>query len=250
MNIEDRVAIVTGAAAGIGRATAVALAEAGARGVVLADVDEVGLSETASAVEKAGAKALVVSTDVTSVQAQRAMFAAAQREFGQVDIVHNNAGLTTGTPSWPECSLEIVTAMSDVNLKGVLIGTRLAIDAMAGRGGVIVNTSSIAGQNASLQEAAYCATKAGVIMLTQACAPLAETHGIRVNCVCPGMTDTPMLGKTGVDGQLAEYLKPLAAEIELVRPEEIAAAVLDFVRDDSQAGGVVTVANQPKGAPA
>jgi len=247
MHIEDRVAIVTGAASGIGRATALALAEAGARAVVLADVEEGGLSETASQVEKSGSKPLSVPTDVSSVEAQRALFAAAERAFGRIDIVHNNAGLTTGTPPWPDCSLEIVAAMSDVNLKGVMIGTRLAIESMArSGGGAVVNTSSMAGLGPVLQEAAYCATKAGVVMLTQACAPLAKSHGVRVNCVCPGITDTPMLHSTGVGGGLAEYLEPIVAQVELILPEAIAAAVLDLVRDDTKAGEVIPVVNSPR----
>jgi len=247
MNIENRVAIVTGASAGIGRATAVALAGAGARAVVLADIEADGLSETASQVDKAGSRPLIVPTDVTSIEAQQELFSAAERAFERVDIVHNNAGLTTGTPSWPDCSLEVIAAMSDVNLKGVMIGTRLGIETMSRTGGgVIINTSSVAGLGPMLQEAAYCATKAGVVMLTRACAPLAESHGIRVNCVCPGVTDTPMLRKTGIDGALAEYLELVVSQVVLIRPEEIAAEVLGLVRDDTKVGEVLPVMNQPR----
>lgn len=249
MELENRVSIVTGAAAGIGRATALALAQEKARAVVLVDIDETGLAETASEVEAAGAKALIAPTDVTSVAAMQDLFARVEKDFGRLDILHNNAGLTTGTPSFPDCSIGIVAAMADVNLKGVMIGTRLGIDAITrAGGGAIVNTASVAGLAPSLNEAAYSATKAGVIMFTRSCAPLAESHGVRVNCVCPGIVDTPMLGKTGIDGQLAEYLQPIVGQIEILRPEEIAAAVLELIRDDSKAGEVVTVENRPKGS--
>lgn len=244
MEIRGRVAIVTGAAMGIGRATALALARAGARGVVLADVAEEALPDAASAVEAAGAKALPIRTDVRDAEAWEQLLDRAVSAFGGFQILHNNAGVTTGTPTWPEVSAERIERLLDVNLKGVILGTRLALPRIqAAGGGAIVQTASIAAHAPLPPEAVYCASKAGVVMFTRACAPLAESHGVRVSCVCPGVVETPMLRKTGPDGRIADYLKPIYDALVPLDPAEIAAAVLELVRDDASAGKVVDVGN-------
>lgn len=250
MQIQGRVAIVTGASSGIGRATAVALARAGAAGVALADVDEAGLSRTASAVREAGAKALAAPTDVRDPDALSRLYDRTAAELGAFTILHNNAGLPTGTPTWPELPVERAVALCDVNLKGVILGTRLALDPMrTAGGGAIVNTASIAAHAPLPPEAVYAATKAGVVMFTKSCAPLAESHGVRVSCVCPGVVETPMLRKTGVGGALAEYLAPIYASVEPLAPERIAEAVVDLARDDGSAARVVDVPNERRRTP-
>lgn len=247
MQIRDRVAIVTGAAAGIGRASALALARAGARGVALADVDEAGLAVTAALVEKDGAAALPVCVDVRDPLDLERLYDDTAGKLGDFSILHNNAGLTTGVPHWPDVAVPQIAALVDVNLTSVMVGTRLAVPRMQrSGGGVIVNTASMAAHAPLPPEAVYCATKAGVVMFTKSCTPLAESHGVRVCCVCPGVVETPMLRRTGIDGELADYLKPVYDALAPLPPEAIAAAVLTLVEDDGAVGRVVDVPNEPR----
>src|SRR5688572_26901747 len=130
MEISGRVALVTGAASGIGRASAHALAAAGAA-VVVVDVDAAGGAETVRLIEEAGGRAIFVEADVASPSGIRAMYLAAERAFGGVDIVHNNAGLVSGgVPGWPETPLERIAEVVTTNLGGVIMGTRAAVDAL------------------------------------------------------------------------------------------------------------------------
>jgi NAD(P)-dependent dehydrogenase (short-subunit alcohol dehydrogenase family) len=244
MDIQDRVAIVTGSASGIGRATAVALAEAGARAVVLADWNDA--EETASLVAAAGAEALPVPTDVSDLESQRKLFAEVDRRYGVLHILHNNAAIGEGHDLWPDVPPERCAAIVDVNLRGVVLGTQLATRPMQrSGGGVVVSTSSGGGLIPVPQQAVYAATKAGVIHFTKSCVPMAESHGVRVNCVCPGLVDTPMVLETG-GGKVAEWLRPMYEGVQLLQPDEIAAVVLEIIRDDAMVGEAVTVGNQPR----
>ena len=243
MQIEKRVAIVTGAASGIGRATAIALARAGAAGVALADVDEAGLEGTAVAVRDAGASALPLPTDVRKATALERLFGETVAKLGDFTILHNNAGLPTGVPTWPEMPVAKIEALVDVNLTAVILGTQLALGPMqAAGGGVIINTASIAGHTPLPPEAAYCATKAGVEMFTRCCKPLLESHGVRVACVCPGVVETPMIRQA--DGSVIEHVRPVYEALKPLDPSELASAVIDLIQDDSSAGQVVDVLNQ------
>jgi len=244
MQITNRVAIVTGAASGIGRATAVALARAGAAGVALADVDEPGLGTTAIAVKEAGANPLPLRTDVGDAASLEQLFRETRAQLGDFSILHNNAGLPTGEPVWPEQSAASIGALVDVNLKGVILGTRLALEPMrAAGGGVIVNTASIAGHTVLPPEAAYCATKAGVEMFTRCCKPLVESHGVRVCCVCPGVVDTPMI-RPDADGDVLAHVRPIFDALTPLQPEQLAAAVIGLIEDDDCAGRVQDVPNE------
>jgi len=244
MEIEDRVAIVTGAATGIGRATAVALAEAGARGVVLADLAD--LAETAAAVSKAGAEALPVHTDVSDLASLRALFARTDEAFGALHILHNNAGLGEGEGVWPDVDPNRCAAIVGVNLTGVVLGTQLALEPMKrSGGGAVINTASGGAFIPLPPQAIYVATKAGVVHFTRSCEPLAESHGVRVGCVCPGLVDTPMVWGTGGGDRAADWLQPILDGVTLLRPEDIARVVLDFVRDDSKIAEVISVENDP-----
>jgi NAD(P)-dependent dehydrogenase (short-subunit alcohol dehydrogenase family) len=246
MEIRGRVAIVTGAAAGIGRATAVRFAELGARGIALADVDEAGLAETQRLVAQAGSEALVVPTDVTQVAALERLYDGTVGRFGALDIVFNNAGIVSGPPPFPDTAPERIKRVIDIDLGSVAVSTHFAVKHMRAHGGVIVNTASTGGLSPYLADAPYAAAKAGVIMFSRSCKDLHGLHGIRVNAVCPGVTETPILEKLG-GGTRPDWLGPITENIELLRPEDIADAVVKIVGDDDMAGEYVVVGNRPRG---
>lgn len=244
MDPKGKVAVVTGAASGIGRASATALAAAGAS-VVVADVDEVGGEDTVRLIAQAGGTAVFHRTDVRRLDDIEDMFRRAVEEFGGVDIVHNNAGIVAGNPPWPDTPIQRVQDMLAINLGGVTLGTRVALEHLRRRGGgVVVNTSSIASLSPMPDDAMYAATKAGVTMFTKSCAALAEREGIRVNAVLPGLVDTPIINKTGDGTQPAEWLKSSLAIAEALSPDDIAAVVLELVRDDALAGETRVVMNE------
>ncbi len=232
MELEQKVAVVTGAGSGIGRATALAFARAGAT-VVVADIDEGAASETVGLVHDAGGTASSTRVDVTEPRSLEALFQTAEAEHGGVDVVHNNAGLVSGEPLWPDITPETLLRVLNVNLGGVVVGTRLAIPALRRRGGgAIVNTASMAALFPLADDPIYSATKAGVTMFTRACAGLAEEH-IRVNAVLPGLVDTPLLPKTGDGERWADWATAARQIMGLLSPDDVAAAVLDLVRDDT-----------------
>jgi NAD(P)-dependent dehydrogenase (short-subunit alcohol dehydrogenase family) len=232
VELEGKVAVVTGAGSGIGRATALAFARAGTT-VVAADIDEATAAETVGLVHDSGGQASAIRTDVTEPRSLEAMFASGEAAHGGVDIVFNNAGLVCGEPLWPDITPETLLRVMAVNLGGVVVGTRLAIPVLRRRGGgAVVNTASMAALFPLTADPIYSATKAGVAMFTRACASLAE-EGIRVNAVLPGLVDTPLLPKSGDGARWADWARAAEAVMGLLSPDDIAAAVLELVRDDS-----------------
>jgi NAD(P)-dependent dehydrogenase (short-subunit alcohol dehydrogenase family) len=242
MKLDGKVAVVTGGASGIGRATAEALARRGARAVVVADVDlELG-QEAAVALKALGTEARFIATDVSDPTQLRAMLEEVASSSGGLDILHNNAGLVSGNPPWPATSVERIQQVVGVNVLGVFAGTRIGLD-LIDRGGTIINTASVAGLAPMPPDAVYAATKAAIISFTQSCAALHESTGIRVNAVLPGIVDTPMIAKTGDGLNAAEWLVPLLEVGEIaLKPEHIAASVVGLIEDDSRNGEVLVVA--------
>lgn len=247
MDIRGRVGIVTGSGAGIGRATALALATAGARAVTLADIDAAGLAETARQIEAKGAEALVLPTDVTRIGDIERLYAETQGAFGQLDIVVNNAGIVSGPPPFPETPLERIAQVIAIDLTAVVQSTALAIRAMSGTGGAVVNVASTGALNPLPSDAAYAAAKAGVLHLGTSCAEFGARMGVRVNSVCPGVTETAILEKTG-GGTRPDWLGPILEAIDLLSPSDIARAILDLIEDDSMAGQHVVVSNPARAA--
>jgi NAD(P)-dependent dehydrogenase (short-subunit alcohol dehydrogenase family) len=246
MDIANKVALVTGAGSGIGRATALRLAAEGAS-VVVADVDEAGGQETVRLITEAGGKANFVTADVTIPDHVQAMIDRAEHTYGGLDILHNNAGIITGLPRWPDVEPERWIRMLDINLRGVILGTQLAIPAMRKRGGgAIVNTASMAGVGYGYPpNPVYAATKGGVVLFTASLAPLKDEANIRVNCVCPGVVDTPMLRRAAdaVSDEQRRVTVDRLRNVAILQPEEIADAVVELIRDDSLAGRAMWVRN-------
>ena len=245
MDIAGKVALVTGAGSGIGRATAQALAAAGAS-VLVADIDAGRADETVTLITRSGGKATACQADVSAVAGVEAMFAAVERGYGGVDIVFNNAGIMSGEPTWPETPLARIQQVIGINTTGVIMGTQAAVHAMRGRGGgVVVNTASMGGLAPLPYDPMYAASKAAVIMFTQSCVMLKDTDNVRVNAVLPGMTDTAIQATSGDGTRAAAWLQPTIDEFgdRILPPEAIAAAVLDQIRDDSLNGECRVVGN-------
>ena len=191
MELDNHVAIVTGAGRGIGRATALELARMGAD-VVVAELDRAGAERTAGEVRGLGRRALVAVTDVTSRKDLAAMVDAARAEFGRVDILVNNAGIYRAAATL-DVTEEHWDAIMNINAKAVFFATQAVLPAMiAARRGAIVSLASMAGKVGSRTNLPYNASKAAVISMTKSLALAHAADGIRVNCVCPGFVETDM----------------------------------------------------------
>ncbi|WP_411288702.1 SDR family NAD(P)-dependent oxidoreductase, partial [Phenylobacterium sp.] len=218
MDIAGKSALITGAGSGIGRATALMLAEKGARRVWLVDRDAGGAQGVADQLYALGCEGLVRAFDVTDWARLEAVFAEADAAGG-LDIVFNNAGMVVGLELFPETSPERVHAIVDLNLTAVIFGTQHAVRQMRKRGGgVVVNTCSSAALHTGFRDFLYTATKAGVLAFSRSCAPLAEACKVRVNTVLPGLVNTPILQTTG-DGELADWMAPILAANTALQPE-------------------------------
>ena len=246
MDIENKIAIVTGSARGIGRATALALADAGARAVIIADLRHELAAEAAEEVRTHGADAIAFNFDVADLDGWRKMILETADRFGGLHILHNNAGIGEGAAEWPGLPSERAAAIVDVNLRAVVLGTQLALPLMQrSGGGAIVNTASGAAFNPVPPQAVYAATKAGVVHFTKSCVALEASHGVRVSAVCPGLVETDMIQESGRDGP-SPWLQPIIDSVEMLRPEDIAERVTELVRDPKSAGKIVSVENEPR----
>ena len=227
-----RVALVTGGASGIGRAAALALAAGGAQ-LVVADVCAAAMAATVRQVCQGGGEAIAVHADVRRADHVAAMVEAAVRGFGGLDLAVNAAGVggvDARTAEYPEDDWQRTL---DVNLTGVWHCLRFEIPAMLARGGgVIVNVASVAGLTGFPRHAAYAASKHGVVGLTRTAALEYARRGVRINALCPGFTDTPMVERmTGGDAAAAAQLADRVPLGRLGTPEEIAAAVCYLCSD-------------------
>lgn len=229
-NFENKVAFVSGAAGGIGRATALAFAREGAD-VVVADIDEEGNQETAAKIEDLGSDALAVTCDLRESEDVQAAIEAAIEAFGRLDYACNNAGVEQRSVKTADLDVEEFDRIVDTDLRGVFLSMKYEIPHVLDAGGSIVNISSGAGVK-GFPEAAYVAAKHGVVGLTKSAAlEYAETD-LRINAVCPGIVDTSMMDRVTDDRdggrQAAIDQEPIG---RMGRPEEIANAVLWLCSD-------------------
>lgn len=231
MKFEGKVALVTGASRGIGRAIALALAAQGADVAVNYAGSEAAAKEVAAEIEAMGRKAFVIQADIASTEASTAMVDAVVKEFGRIDVLVNNAGITRDGLLM-RMKEEDWDAVITTNLKGVFNCTKAAIKyMMKQRSGNIVNISSIVGVMGNAGQANYCAAKAGVIGFTKATAKEVAARGIRVNAIAPGFIKTDMtsvLPEKVVEAMLAGI--PLN---RLGETEDIAKAVLFLASSDA-----------------
>lgn len=226
-SFDGKVALVTGAGSGIGLATAQAFAEAGAS-VVIADVDGTAARSAADALTDKGHRAKAVRCDVAREADLEALVAETVGTFGRLDAAFNNAGVQSPHMDTAEIGSEEFDRVTAINLRGVWLGMKHELRQMREQGsGAIVNCSSLGGLVGAPGRSAYHAAKHGVLGLTKSAAIEYAARGIRINAVCPGIVDTPMLSSmmVGEEAVLNEMMKaqPIG---RLGRPEEIAAAVL------------------------
>jgi NAD(P)-dependent dehydrogenase (short-subunit alcohol dehydrogenase family) len=236
MKLKDRVSIITGGNSGIGRSTAILFASEGSK-VVIAGRSAAKGREVVDAIAKLKGEAVFVKTDVSKSPDVRNLVGATMDRFGKIDVLFNNAALSpvgtvldTSEKEWSD--------VIGTNLTGTYLCTRYVLPHMIKRKkGVIINTGSINSLMAMKREAAYDASKGGVLLLTRAVAMDFAEFNIRANCICPGAIDTPMLREI-----LAQAPDPVAAEIELAKkhalgrigsPEEVARMALFLASDDS-----------------
>ena len=232
--LNRKVAIVTGASAGIGRATARALAREGAR-VVVADVGVEGGQETVDLITGNGGSAIFVRTDVAQSADVKAMIQRAIEEFGGVDLAFNNAGIEGVQAAAADFADQDWNRVLAINLTGVWLCMKYEIPEMLKRGGgAIVNCSSVAGLVGFPGIAPYVASKHGVVGLTKTAALDYATADIRINAICPGVIDTEMIHRFTHDSpQAEEQMADMAPVQRMGRPEEIAEAVVWLLSDAS-----------------
>jgi 3-oxoacyl-[acyl-carrier protein] reductase len=230
LELPERVAIVTGAARGIGFAIAERLSTAGAH-VVVADIAEDGATAAAERLSEGGGKAVGVAADVISPDEVRALVDRALESFGAVDVLVNNAGITgPDAPLW-ETTDEDWEKVLGLNLTGVFYCCRAVVPHMRERGsGAIVNVASISGKEGNPNMIPYSVSKAGVICLTKALAKEVIHDGVRVNAVAPGVIETPLLDQ--LQPEAIEYMRSKVPMGRMGSPEEVA-AVVHFLASDA-----------------
>lgn len=222
-----KVAFVTGAGSGIGRATALAFAKAGAS-VTVVDISAQGLERTASMIEEIGGKVLTVQCDVTQAAQIKAALDKTIATFGRLDCAFNNAGIEQPVSKLTEIDEAVWDRVLAVNLKSVYLCMKYQIEIMVAQGGgAIVNTSSGAGVLAIQGQSAYCASKFGVTAISKCAALEHAPQGVRVNALCPGIIDTEMMSRFTGDTEQGRA-RVIAQEPigRMGRPDEIANTVL------------------------
>ena len=230
----DKVAIITGASAGIGKATAIAFAQNGAK-VVVADINQQDGEAVVNEITQAGGTAMFVPCDVTNDQQVMSLVDATLEAYGKLDIAFNNAGIEIEQSKLADGEESVFDKIMDVNVKGIWRCMKYQIPAMLKNGsGSIVNTASVAGLGAAPKMAIYSASKHAVIGLTKSAAVEYGKKGIRVNAVCPAVIDTEMFRRAAEsDPRKAEFVAGMHPVGRIGKVEEIAEAVMYLCSSNS-----------------
>lgn len=229
---EGKVAIVTGAASGMGKASAIRLASEGAK-VILGDINEEGLQQTAADIDSAGGVAKAVPFNAMEEASCKALVSSAVETFGQLDVVVNAAGIA-GFYRLDELTDEILNRFLTINLNSVVTICREAMPHLQQSKGAIVNFASLNAKVMTAYQTAYCASKAAVAAVTKCMAQEFEADGVRANVICPGGIETPMVTQMrfpeGMNRRLLANLQPLGRKGQ---PEEVAALVSFLASDEA-----------------
>ena len=232
--LEGKVAIVTGAASGIGRASALLFGEERAK-VIVADWDEAKGEQVAREVKGKGGEAKFVKVDVSRAEDVQMMVNTAVESYGRLDVLFNNAGVEGEQAPTADCTLENFDRVIAINLRGVFLGMKYGIAAMLKTGGgSIINNASVAGLVGFMGIPAYCASKGGVIQLTKTAALEYAKERVRVNVICPGVIWTPMVERFSAAGEeVREALEAMEPVGRFGTAEEVARLALFLASDDS-----------------
>ena len=245
-SLQGKIALITGAASGIGRATAKKLAQEGITGLGLLDMDEKALISLKAELVKGGVDCLAEVVDVSNAEALRLAFERVHKHFGRLNYVHNNVGIMTGFPPFPDTPVELLDRAITVNLRANILGTQFAFHALnESGGGSILNTASGAGKVPLPSDPIYAATKAAINHFCLSCVHRFAKQQIRINTMCPGIVDTAILSQNEhpefAPKSTAEFLK--AHQLEMLAPETIAENVVEMLRDSKLTGELRSVRN-------
>jgi NAD(P)-dependent dehydrogenase (short-subunit alcohol dehydrogenase family) len=233
MRLVDKVAIVTGGGSGIGRSTAIRFAKEGAK-VTIADIDSTGGEETLALIRESGGEAIFVQTDVRDSHQIKELIDFTTGTYGSLHILVNNAGIGHSEVKSVDLPEEEWDRVIDINLKSVFIGIKYAVpELIKSGGGAIINTSSLLGLKGKSYQAAYNASKAGVVLLTQNAALEYGKNNIRVNAIAPGVIDTKIIESWRQDERKWPIISRANALRRIGTPDEVANAIVFLASDEA-----------------
>jgi NAD(P)-dependent dehydrogenase (short-subunit alcohol dehydrogenase family) len=233
LKLNGKIAIVTGGGSGIGRSTAIRFAKEGAM-VAVADLDSQSGEETVSLIQESGGEAIFIKTDVKDSNQVKDLINTSTNTFGGLHILVNNAGIGHSEVRSVDLSEEEWDHVIDINLKGVFLGIKYAIPEMIkSGGGAIINTSSLLGLKGKKYQAAYNASKAGVVLLTQNAALEYGKYNIRVNAIAPGVIDTKIIDVWKQDERRWPFISRANALGRIGTPDEVANAIFFLASDEA-----------------